>query len=283
MEINEAFILNHIDDFELVSISSNRVYRFCQGNDRFMLKVNNLPPDNLSPFWRGIKEIFASDFDTQRENIESTLSLLKNPHIQVAPLIEKSHRHAYQLFREVEGLSYEPDEFPNHDALEYQLGQFIGFLHKTQYDFFGHQKMCLHGDFKERAVNAMHRTIQEYWQDSCAVKELFEDIRRLDISPSSYSFIMTDISANQFVYGDGLSSIKAVVDFDAYVIGPREWELSVIELCLQNGEAFKKGYEEYGVFPDISAHRKFYRFFMYLCDPWDKQDVSAFMSRKTLI
>ena len=282
MAINEEFILNNMEKFELITISSNKIYRFQQGDDKYILKVNNISPDNLSPFWRGMKEVFASDFDTQRENVEEILSMLSNPHIQVAQLIAKNHNNKYQVFKEVEGVSYEPDEFPNNEDIEYQLGQFIGIIHSKHYYYFGHQKMQFRSDFKEKMLNAMSKTIQNHWADSHAIKVLFEEISCLNISPVSHSLIMPDISANQFIFSENLASIKAVVDFDAYVIGPREWELSVIEVCLKNSRAFKKGYEQYNPFPDISDCRAFYRFFMYLCDPWDKQDLTTFMSRNIL-
>ena len=282
MAINDDFILRNIENFEIVSVSTNKVYRFQHENDTYILKINNISSDNLSPFWRGMKEVFASDFDTQRENIEETLSMLSNPHIQAAQLITKSHKSRFQIFKQVEGFSYEPDEFPSSNDIEYQLGQFIGYIHSTQYEYFGHQKLHFRSAFKEKMFNAMSETMKRHWSDSHEVKVLFEKIRCLNVAPDSYSLIMPDISANQFIFDKNLTSIRAVVDFDAYVIGPREWELSVLELCLQNGRAFKKGYEEYNLFPDISKSRDFYRFFMYLCDLWNKQDLTAFMNQNIL-
>lgn len=149
MIINEGFITNNIDNFETISVSTNKVYRFQQENDKYVLKVNNISSANLSPFWRGIKMVFASDFDIQRENIEDTLLRLINPHIKTAQLIFKSDTYRFQLFREAEGLSFKPDEFPNNYNIEYQLGQFIGFIHSKKYDYFGNQKIYFHTGFKE--------------------------------------------------------------------------------------------------------------------------------------
>lgn len=280
--LTEDFIMNHLEEFELVTISSNRIYRLNDKNCRYILKINNLPPDDLSPFWRGLQEVFSSSFDTQRENIEETLALLENPHIKVAQLVMKSNRYRFQVFKEAEGISYEPDEFPNSYEIEYQLGQFIGFIHSKQYDYFGHPSSHTYSGFKEKALHAMSETICKYWSDSEVVKKMYEKVSTYDVSPNSYSLIMADISANQFLFGDDMKSISALVDFDAYVIAPREWELAVIEMCLKDGKAFRKGYEEYRPFPDMSKDRDFYRFYMYLCDPWEKQDLSDFMSRNII-
>jgi len=279
MGIDIDYIRSNIENFELISVSTNKVYRFTGGHDKYILKIGHESTDALSPFWWGIKEVFGSTFDTQRDNIEDTLLLLDNPHIQTARFVMKSHRHKFIVFQETEGRHYEPDEFPRGDWMGYQLGQFIGCIHSKQYDYFGHQASRFRSGFKEKMLYAMSAIIKEYWADSQAVHDYYGKIRHMDISPASYSLIMPDISANQFVFDEGFSSIKAVVDFDAYVMGPREWELSVIEMCLENCGAFKQGYEQYGPLPNLHGHRDFYRFFMYLCDPWEKQDLASFMSR----
>lgn len=282
MIINEGFYINNIDNFETISVSTNKVYRFQQENDKYVLKVNNISSANLSPFWRGIKMVFASDFDIQRENIEDTLLRLINPHIKTAQLIFKSDTYRFQLFREAEGLSFKPDEFPNNYNIEYQLGQFIGFIHSKKYDYFGNQKIHFHAGFKEKMLSAMLETMNRYWSDSKEVKDYYTKISCFNIAPDSFSIIMTDISANQFIFNENMTSINAVIDFDGYVFGPREWELSVLEMCLQDGKAFKKGYEEYSVFPEISEYRDFYRFFMFLCEIWEKPALNSFMNRNLL-
>jgi fructosamine-3-kinase len=82
---------------------------------------------------------------------------------------------------------------------------------------------------------------------------------------------MTDISGNQFVY-DG-QRISGVVDLDAYVIGPREWELSTLEMGITAPAAFRQGYECYRPLPPFAPFRRFYRFWMYLNEPGDGYDA----------
>lgn len=282
MIINEGFVINNIEKFETISVSTNRVYRFQLENDKYILKINNISSDELSPFWRGIKMVFASDFDIQRENIEDTLLRLNNPHIKTAQLIFKSDRYRFQLFSEAEGLFFKPDEFPNDYNIEYQLGKFIGFIHSKKYDYFGNQKIHFHTGFKEKMLSVMLENINRYWSESIEVRDYFTKISCLNIAPDSYSIIMADISANQFIFNENMTSINAVIDFDGYVFGPREWELSVLEMCLKDGKAFKKGYEEYMVFPDMNEYRDFYRFFMFLCEIWEKPALKSFMNRNLL-
>ena len=282
MITNEELVLQSIGDFELITVSSNKVYRILDRGSKYILKVNNLPPDDLSPFWLGMKEIFSSTFDSQRESIEGVLRKLSNPYVDTAELVSKSEKHKYQLFREVEGRACESDEFPDYESVEFQLGQFIGFIHKTEYDFWGTVEKQFRMDVKEKMQSTMLRIMDRYWADTDEIKGAYDRVAKCDVSPTSYSLIMPDISANQFIYAEDLRTIRAVVDFDAYVIGPREWELSVIEMCLQHGKPFREGYEQHMPFPNIKECREFYRFFMYLCDPWGKSELDLFLSRNIL-
>jgi len=276
---DERFILDNMAKFELLSVSSNRVYRFTQGDEGYILKVSYLTMDKLSPFWKCMHRIFNSSFQTQRENIENTLAMLENPHIPTAQLVAKSNDCQYQLFKEVQGAVWQPDEFPDREGIHYQLGQFIGFLHSKEYGYYGLPNAQLRSGFQEKMMQVMDEIVEEYWADSQQVKAYLDRLRSHPRVPDSYSLVMPDISANQFIFSKDLTAIQVVVDLDAYVIGPREWELTVIEMCLAEGEAFKLGYEQYRKFPDLNGHREYYRFLMYLCDPWEKQDFNSFMSR----
>jgi hypothetical protein len=128
----------------------------------------------------------------------------------------------------------------------------------------------------------MQSLIDTYWKEDKNVLNYFSRIQECRIAPTTYSLIMPDISANQFVFSQDLNKINAVVDFDAYVIGPREWELSIIELCLSNRKFFKDGYEVYCEMPELSESRDFYRFFSYLCNPWEKKDLQSFLKSNVI-
>ena len=277
----EKYVLENIDKFDLLMKSTNHIYRFMFENEGYILKKGWLSVDNLSPFWLAIKKVFGSDFETQRRNINSVLMLLrKNPHIDVAEIVSTSDEYRYQIFKEVKGVKYGPDEFPDNREIEYQLGSYIGYLHSIQFDDYGAYPLSEHKkhSFKDEMISCMKYIIDTYWNDDKKVQDYFKHICGIEIAPASYSLIMPDISANQFVYSDDLNKINAVIDFDEYVIGPGEWELAIVELCLKNGNAFKNGYEQYIKMPDISNSRSFYRFFSYLCDPWERVDLNTFMT-----
>ena len=282
----EKYISENIDKFDLLMTSSNQVYRFMFENESYILKKNWLTLDNLSPFWFAIHKIFGSDFESQRRNISNVLIFLrKNSHIDVAEIISTSDEYRYQIFKEVEGVKYEPDEFPDNLEIEYQLGLYIGYLHSIHFDEYGFYPLsnCKKHDFKKDMIGCMEYIIDTYWNKDENIWNYFKHICEIKIAPTSYSLIMPDISANQFVYSHDLNKIRAVVDFDAYVIGPREWELSIVELCLKNGNAFWNGYEKYNKMLDITDSRSFYRFFTYLCCPWERVDLHTFMNKNIVL
>ncbi len=283
----DRYVSENMDSFELIMKSTNHVYRFHYENESYILKQNHMSYQNLSPFWYAMKRIFHSDFDSQRKHMPELLSFIKkNPYINIAELISIDDIHRYQIFREAGGVKYQADKFPALAGPEYQLGLFIGYLHSIPFDTYGLYPPSAitqeKNNFKSEMLDCMSEMIRIYWKDDKILRKEFVQMYEADISPSSYSLIMPDISANQFVYSENLSRINAMVDFDAYVIGPQEWELCILELCLQDGKAFKQGYETWKKLPDISAVRSFYRFFSYLCDPWEKRDLEKFLTEAIL-
>ncbi|QJD82917.1 hypothetical protein [Cohnella herbarum] len=95
-----------------------------------------------------------------------------------------------------------------------------------------------------------------------------EIIKKLQVNPapSISSFVMVDMDSRQLLFDD--KRVTAIVDTEAYVIGPRELDLVTIECNLtSNGaRAFKRGYESIGEFPDLTQCREPYRYFFSLLE-----------------
>ena len=90
--------------------------------------------------------------------------------------------------------------------------------------------------------------------------------------------MMADISANQFLFSEAFDRLEAVVDLDAYVIGPREWELAVLKACVPDWESFLQGYEEKLPFPRLGESERYYSFLMALCDPGSSSGMERFLA-----
>jgi len=278
-----------IRNFKLMSKSSNQLYSFEAGNKQLVLKTPNLELSNLSPFWKQLRNIFDSDFITQTNNVTSLVKYLnKNPYIKAPEVFyTETEEKAFQVFQRIEGSGYEPDEFPSNEELNYQIGQYIGWMHSKRFKGYGiyseELKLKSSSKFLKDVLASMESIIKEYWSTNQEVLNYFKNIQRvIPDDLGSFSLIMTDISANQFVYSNDFKRINSVVDIDAYVIGPINFELTVLEMCLTNCSSFKKGYEEYCKLPKFKSFRAFYRFLVYLNDPYDPPALEDFLNANIL-
>lgn len=286
----KTFIGQNIGSWAPFAVSTNKLYRFCFSGRHYVLKQPHERADGLSPFWQSMQDIFGSTFAGQRRNVAALVdTLAQNPHIPAAPVVCTDETLAYQVFEEVPGLAYAPDIFPNSASLLHQLGQYVGFLHQSKYPQFGvfppdgRNPTFDVASFGLRLRSCMQRLIGRHWAEDTAVAAYFRQLPLDTLQVGSFSLMMPDISANQFVFAPTLDCIRAVVDYDAYVLGPREWELAVLELCMQDGTAFRQGYESYAPLPDLSATRAIYRFLMYLCDPWESIALEAFLAQPAVL
>lgn len=265
-----------MEDLEIVSISSHTVWRAKIDGKRCIIKRPRMALDALSPFWRMLRSVFGVDFDTQRRDVFALAErLAQNPHIPPARPVFAGED--FVVMEEMDGTAWEPDAFPQSEGVLRRLGQYIGWLHSKRMDTFGDRREA--GTFAALLLAAMKEIIDRDWQGDGDVLGYWEGLSAQDWQVISFAPVMLDISANQFVFSPDFQDIRAVVDLDAYVVGPPEWELTVLEMCMADGAAFRAGYETYGPLPYIARWRGLYRFAMYLCDPWEKAPLADFMEQ----
>jgi Ser/Thr protein kinase RdoA (MazF antagonist) len=158
------------------------------------------------------------------------------------------------------GEAWTPDAFPASEAVHRRLGIFLAEMHSRPTNGFG----SVDGDLRppaenfDAAVRSAKATVDAGpWAADKA--QLVESMARCDPRDvaASFAVIMPDVSASQFLYGDG--DITAVVDIDSYVCGPVELELTVAEWCLSDHEAFAEGYESVRRLPRFADFRAFHR------------------------
>lgn len=203
--------------------------------------------------------------------------LSENPYFKIPQYVLYDSETNCQVWERIEGNGHEADEFP--EEVAYQLGQFIGYMHKKTFKTCGMYPEIGMKDIKERMSQSMKQIIDIYWQQDDRVNEYYAKLIEKDIPISGYSLIMADISANQFLFSNDMKSIIANVDLDAYVVGPREWELSILETCVLDRNAFILGYEEHLPMPNIECCKSYYQFLMYLNGPWDKTEMNEFLDK----
>jgi hypothetical protein len=282
MEDLKKYVQINMNNLNIISISTNKVMEFSYKGTDYILRKQLLSEEQLSPFWQMMKDVFGSDFKKQRACIKNVYDILnKNPHIKPAGLVLVDDEEEYQIYRKVSGNQWEPDEFPESKDIAYQLGQFIGYNHSLNIencDIPGMKNNCLH----KKLMEYMESIISSHWNNDTVldnrVRDYFQKIKTKTIQSSGYGLIMTDISANQFLYEE--NAITACVDLDAYVVGPKEWELALVKNCLKDFESFKKGYEYYQEFSDFEETYDYYLFVMALGDVWGREEMQSFFAKQ---
>lgn len=248
------YVSSHLSDRRILSRSTNETSVLDTPDGQVIVKQCRMKTDSLSPFWSRIRTLFGLDISLGHPAMEQILSVYhENPHIPCARLI--GARGNLSVFSLMEGSIWEPDEFPEGAEIACQLGRFIGFNHRRAGAFCGVPGQAAVTDFPER--------LRAYVLSKLPGREAPEAVARFlenGLKSTGYALIMTDISANQFLFDRGF--ISACVDFDACVFGPREWELELIEACLSDMDAFRAGYEEYLPYPDMTDTRGLYDFVM---------------------
>ena len=268
-----------------VAYGSNRVYKVeTASGQRYVVKVPKQVRESRSPFWQQLDKIFGINSTTQITALQDVAARLQQQPIVPVPQVIHVEPDAsslldapYGVVTYLAGTVHEPDEFPAEEELHYQLGQYIGYLHTQEYVGYGNvlmKPLQPKADFFATTVASMRRTIQTFWADQPELHSYLDRLTATTDSETIFStanLIMIDISANQFVYDN--NRIAGVVDLDAYVIGPREWELSILEMCITKPTAFQQGYECYTALPTFAPFRAFYRLWSYLNEPQQGHDA----------
>lgn len=276
-----------------VPYGSNWVYGVATATgQRYVVKQPKPIRETMSPFWQQMDGIFGINRVTQLTTVRRVSTLLQQQTLIPAPQVIHVERNApgleapFVVLTQLAGMAHDPDEFPDGEALHYQLGQYIGYLHTHSYPGYGNVLMePLHPqvDFLTTMTAMMRQTINRFWADQAELHRYLDGLTATVEAEALFStanLIMIDISGNQFVYDN--QRISGVVDLDAYVIGPREWELSMLEMCITEPAAFRRGYECYVSLLAFAPFRPFYRLWSYLNEPdqgYDAVQFATFMER----
>jgi aminoglycoside phosphotransferase (APT) family kinase protein len=269
--------------------SSNEVYHVQAAGEAYIVKAAKAVREELSPFWQQMAALFGSTIRTQLAGLPSLIDALQRQSPVPAPQLRHIEPDSatlgapFTVVTYLPGATHEADEFPPLPSLHEELGAFVGALHAQKQVGFGcvgATPLTANELFGAHAIATMQTTIAHYWPDDVAVRQHFADLvqnQRVGAVVSHSALIMPDISANQFIYRD--EALAGVVDLDAYVIGPRELELTVLELCITEPAAFRRGYERYLPLPRFAPFRSFYRLWLYLNDPAAGVELAEFMER----
>jgi len=262
----------------LLGVGTNRVIAFEEHGKLLIRKEPAIDECTLSPFWRMMRTVFRWSFDAVRSSTPQMCALLqKNPYC-VIPSFVRQEKNAL-IFSRLQGYAWEPDAFPDSETVSVQLGQFLAWNHLQHSSGWGPVGQASILDPHPGVMSALETGVRRWTEDDPLhhrVRELARSYAGRDLPYSETGLIMTDLSANQFVFdGDRLSGC---VDLDAVVFGPVAWDLALAEVCVSHRDAFRRGYETVRPYPDNCAARRFYRFLLLLQDESpDRREMRSFL------
>jgi hypothetical protein len=152
------------------------------------------------------------------------------------------------------------------------LGRSIAEIHSHKVFEWGSLNGSLRyelGDFPQKLADAMRFMAVRYYKGDTVINEHLDHYCSLAANmsvPTYASCIMLDMDPRQFLSNG--ERVSAIVDTEAYVLGPREMDLIAIECSLDEMGAhfFRNGYAEVLPFPDLSEVRELYRYFFCLLE-----------------
>ena len=117
-------------------------------------------------------------------------------------------------------------------------------------------------EFPQKLINAIRVLSSRYYiQKTDIMNRVYYYCKLVSNMPlpNHASLIMLDMDSRQFL-SDG-KRVHAIIDTEAYALGPREMDLIAIECCLDEGAtSFVRGYSSVLPFPDLRYVREVYRF-----------------------
>lgn len=251
----------------------------CETVDGSMvLKVCNHQTIQNSTFWQGMNQLFDIDFPASLADIDKTHRFLNEQGELQVPEFIASEASAFVLARYLDGDDVDFEYIS--DDMVIQLARHLAKLHQSKHSQWG---AFHHADFSSEqwsirlqntlcALTASHPcTLPEE-----ILKQALQHAAKVDID--TFVPIMLDLRWDQMLHQQG--QLSAIVDMDAFVIGPRELELVLLEYQLKphQAEVFAKTYQTVTNWPDLTEHRFSYRLLLFLMNSLGETDIKKWLN-----
>lgn len=253
-------------------------------NEEVVVRASRLNGDPANDFWWGAWRVFGIDprrvFDMEIVNrYLSQLSPIPVPRVIRKEWLEG---RPYVLVERMQGRALRSFAGQPPALLE-ELGTALASIHSFRFDYCGHPAgRLLHSpaEFHTRLAMAMRELVARFHPDTRVQKRLEEMCAAAGAlpAPEAGALVMLDMDPSQFLT-DG-KRLTALVDTEAYVIGPRELDLVALEYVLdaEGAGAVARGYRSVTPLPDLTAVRPVYRYFCRLLSIQGSVDIDRWMA-----
>ncbi len=243
-------------------------------------------PDN--DFWWGCKKLFGIDPRDvyQLESVNNVLSEISS--LPIPRVIKKTESsRQFVVVEKLEGHTVK-DFLGQPPSVLQSLGEGLARIHKNKRDYVGSPS----GIFKvglmdshKHLINGMTELVSKFYSNQYKIKDKLPAILKLLKNlpaPNSSTFVLIDIDPSQFLSNNKV--ITGLVDTEAYVIAPREFDFIGLEYILdeKSAEDFKMGYERVMEIPNLHQCRLPYRYLYRLLSVQGSVDLDEWLNHKKL-
>ncbi|GKU79196.1 phosphotransferase [Paenibacillus sp. L3-i20] len=242
-------------------------------SNEYVVRSSGVDDTIDAPFLWACRNLFGIDL-SQTYRIENINILLEQitKNISFPRVLQKEMIDGRQVIV-VEKMNGEKSKFLNKSTGTMEdFGKTMAEIHSYKLYECG----CPYGDmrypleqFPEKLIEAIKVLTSRYYSSNPVITNQVDVYCTAALKmpiPKFASYIMLDMDPRQFLFNN--NRVNAIVDTEAYVLGPREMDLVAIECSLdENGaRAFRKGYTKVLSFPELSQIRELYRFLFCLLE-----------------
>lgn len=269
----------HASDVWLVKTATNEV----------IVRSSRLNCEPDHEFWWGCNFLFGID-PRYMIYFEHNAAFLKRiSDIPVPEIIARKsvHDKEYLIVQKMNGEMPKSFIGQSEDFL-HQFGTWLAKVHLHRLNYFGNlakTKMDHKENFHQKLSQAMTIIVDREHHHTSKIRLYLESIlKELSELPSPEHFcpILIDLDPSQFLVEDG--KISAIVDIEAYAVGPREFDFIGLEYVLDEtaSRSFINGYEEILQLPDLSHCRTVYRYLYRLLGVQGEVDLDTWLGQPAL-
>ena len=256
--------------------STHQLWHCFTDDGEMILKICHQGNVDNSPIWQIMRQLFGvflpqdlAFFSQWQQHIVQSAQL-PIPELVVSAG-QRETAPAFVLSRWLPGQTLQAEQV--NDIMVEQLACHMASMHQQSQNSWG----PLHAS--EKSVSQWPEALLKTLLHQCALQQIPEPWLSLaitqieQINPGCFAPIMVDNRWDQFLTVDG--KITALVDLDAFVIGPPELELVLIEYQLNEPQAklFAEVYQRVLPLPDVSGPRLIYRLLLFLMNALGETDI----------
>jgi len=257
-------------------------------NEDVIVRASGVCENDEAPFITGCKELYGVELNKtfDIELINKELSLYSP--IPIPEFIRKDEIAGTEFVVVTRMVGEKVDLKNAPSSYTFQFGRDVAQIHSNKYTYCGNIKGTMRYSLKAfhmRLSGVIEGIMSRYYSDNKGISDIWErnkdEIKILPI-PEYASLIMVDMDVRQLLSNG--SRVSSIVDTEAYVIGPREFDLITLEDSFnqETSASFKSGYQSVMPFPDLAPIRDIYRFFYGLMQVKGPIEIKDWMARPIL-